>query len=161
MTTKRVYLIKSDEAANNQEESLLLYDKEDHIDFYHRNPNQEQIIDLLINLCESSAEHHRNTATKEDIHKESTLIIESLSAQNKELQDAVYELNQHLDRFSVKNILSIISLICVAISTVVLLIVFFSGPVVLRTPFIQFFLIISVGIFLMSKRLPGGVEWKL
>jgi len=113
------------------------------------------ILSVLREMQEENRVHHREAATRTHVAEEGGRVIQRLEAESAELRAALRSAQRHLDLFSVRTILSVLSLVMVAFSTVVLLLTLLHGPLTLAPPLPHFVVIFSMGLYFMARKLPG------
>jgi hypothetical protein len=114
-------------------------------------PHQQRVIDLLLEIREKQM----NAATAEQLEAHDSQMLTTLREQKADLQHALESLQHHLDAFSIRNILTVVSLVCIAAASFILLMTILSGPVVLAAPIPHFMLLLSVALYFMSRFLPA------
>lgn len=109
---------------------------------------------LLREMQDENRTHHAVAATRDHVEEQSDRMVQALQRECEELRAAMGTLQKHIDAFSVRNILTAVSLFFVGIATVLMAIKMLSGPFLIGSPFCELFLITSVLTLIMSRTLP-------
>jgi hypothetical protein len=115
---------------------------------------QELIITMLQRMQGHQEEHHAIAATRNDVTSEGGLVRQHSEEQFETMRKTVEELHSYLAAYSARRQLTIYSSIMLLLACVLLMTIVIRGPLVVRSPFPELAIIVSLAFMFMARLAP-------